>query len=67
MGERKKNLPNNIRLWNLRKYGEWKSKAKEVWPVGLDEGKPLVEFPAHVEPLVLERVQRVQQAHVNQA
>jgi hypothetical protein len=47
-------------------YGEWESEADKVRPVGLEEGEALVERPPHLHPLVLETVQRVQQAHVQQ-
>lgn len=47
---------------------EREAEAEEVGPAGLDERDAPLDVPAHVEPLVLEGVQRVQegQVHVGQ-
>lgn len=48
------------------KYRQGKPEPDKVWPVFLDERQAPVQFPSHVEPFVLERVERIKQTHVDQ-
>lgn len=56
-----------VGLRQLGEHGEWGAKAEKVRPVVFDVGESLVQLPAHVDPLVLERVQRVKEARVEEA
>ena len=57
----------NVGGEDVRQQRQRQAETEKVGPLGLDEGQPFVQLPAHVEPLVLERVKRIQQAHVQQA
>lgn len=56
-----------VRRGPRSEHGQRQTEPDEVRPVVLDERKPPVQLPAAAEPNVLERVERVQQAQVDQA
>lgn len=50
----------------MREHRQGQPEPDKVRPVFLDERQAPVQLPSHVEPLVLERVERVKQTHVDQ-
>jgi len=55
------------RAGEVRQHGERYAETEEVGPILLDVGEPSMQLPAHVEPLVLEGVQRIEQAQMHEA
>ena len=47
-------------------YSQWKTKSKKIWPIGLHQVEPLVQFNSLRKPFIFETVERVKQTLVDQ-
>ncbi len=62
--EREQGRTVDVRIGKRENYGQAESEAEVVRPAGLNMRYSLLDIPAHVAELVLERVQRVQKRQV---